>query len=95
MLAPTFDGNYILADGNLNFSELNDPAINAAMSQAVGLPAGQTRLNAWAKVSQMIAADARGIPYLWGKNVTVASANVKLVINGYYGAADLSFTSLS
>ena len=95
LLAPTFDGNYILADGNLNFSELNDPAINTAMSQAVGLPAGQTRLKAWAKVSQMIAADAPGIPYLWGKNVTVASANVKLVINGYYGAADLSFTSLS
>ncbi|HTW09084.1 MAG TPA: ABC transporter substrate-binding protein [Acidimicrobiales bacterium] len=93
LLMPTFDGNDILPQGNLNWSQLNDPALDVAMSGAA-LLTGSKRLRAWAKVNDMIGAEAPGIPYLWYKTATVASKNVELVVNGYYAAADLSFTSV-
>ncbi len=45
-------------------------------------------------VNNLVASQAPGAPYLWYKTVTVASKNVKLVTNGYYATADLSFTSI-
>jgi peptide/nickel transport system substrate-binding protein len=48
MLDATFNGNNILAQGNVNWPQLNDPAINAAMKAASVVPVGPERNKAWA-----------------------------------------------
>ena len=92
LLEPTFDGEFIIPVGNVNYSQLNDKAINAAMNNASRVPVGSKRDRAWATVNHMIAADAPAIPYSWDNTFSVASKNIKLIA-GYYGPPDLDFTS--
>ena len=94
MLDPTFNGNNILDQGNVNWPQLNVPAINSAMKDAAVVPVGADRNKAWAKIGHMIAEQAPAIPYLWDKTALVNSKDVVAVANGYYTTHDLSFTSL-
>ena len=48
MLDPTFNGKNILEQGNSNWPELDDPAINKAMDEAELAPAEDQRAAAWA-----------------------------------------------
>jgi peptide/nickel transport system substrate-binding protein len=94
MLDATFNGKNILKHGNVNWPQLNDPAINDAMKQASTIPVGAERNKAWGKVDNMIAAQAPGIPWIWDKSATLGSKDVNLVVNGYSTAMDLNFSSL-
>jgi peptide/nickel transport system substrate-binding protein len=94
MLDATFNGNNILAQGNVNWPELNVPAINNAMKKASTIPVGKKRNQAWAKINHMIAEQAPAIPWIWDKTALVQSSNVVGVANGYYTTHDLNFTSL-
>ncbi|HEX7298353.1 MAG TPA: ABC transporter substrate-binding protein [Solirubrobacteraceae bacterium] len=94
MLDATFNGKNILQHGNVNWPQLNVPAINDAMKQASTLAVGTERNTAWAKINHMIAEQAPAIPWIWDKSATVASKNVQLVVNGYDTAMDLNFSSL-
>ena len=92
LLKPTFDGTSITPTGNVNWSQLNDKAINAAITHASRLPVGSKRESAWTVVNHMIAADAPGVPYIWDNGLAVRSKNINLVAS-YYGLPDLDFTS--
>jgi peptide/nickel transport system substrate-binding protein len=94
MLDATFNGKNILQQGNVNWPQLNNPAINAAMKSASTTAVGPARNKAWAKINHMIAEQAPAIPWIWDKTALVASKNVKSVANGYYTTQDLSFSSL-
>ena len=94
MLDATFNGKNILAQGNVNWPQLDDPAINDAMKAAAVLPVGAERNKAWAKIGHMIAEQAPAIPWIWDKTASVGSKDVNQVVNGYYTAHDLSFSSL-
>jgi peptide/nickel transport system substrate-binding protein len=94
MLDATFNGNNILQQGNVNWPQLNDKAINDAMVKASTVPVGKARNEAWAKINHMIAEQAPAVPWIWDKTASVASTDVSQVVNGYYTAHDLSFTSM-
>jgi peptide/nickel transport system substrate-binding protein len=94
MLDATFNGDNILQQGNVNWPELDVPAINAAMKTAAVTPTGAARNQAWAKINHMVAEQAPGIPYLWPNNGAVQSKDVVGVINGYYTTPDLNYTSI-
>jgi peptide/nickel transport system substrate-binding protein len=94
MLDPTFNGKNILDQGNVNWPQLNVPAINSAMKTAAVVPVGPARNKAWANINHMIAEQAPAIPYLWDKTALVNSKDVVAVANGYYTTHDLSYTSL-
>ncbi|MGZ6643350.1 MAG: ABC transporter substrate-binding protein [Solirubrobacteraceae bacterium] len=94
MLDATFNGKNILPQGNVNWPQLNNPAINSAMKAASTTPVGTERNKAWAKIDHMIAEQAPAIPWIWDKTALVQSKNVNGVANGYYTTHDLSFTSL-
>jgi peptide/nickel transport system substrate-binding protein len=94
MLDPTFNGNNILQQGNVNWSELNVPAINRAMKKAAAVPVGPKRSQAWAKINHMIAEQAPAIPWMFDKTASVASSNVVGVISGYSTLFDLNYSSL-
>jgi peptide/nickel transport system substrate-binding protein len=94
MLDAVFNGKNILPQNNSNWTQLNVPAINDAMAKAALVPAGPERSKAWAKIDDMITAQAPGIVYLWDKIPTVESSNVRGVVNQYSTSWDLDFTSL-
>jgi peptide/nickel transport system substrate-binding protein len=94
MLDATFNGNNILQQGNVNWPELDVPAINAAMKAAAVTPIGPARNQAWAKIDHMIAEQAPAVPYLWDNIAAVQSKDVVGVVNGYYTTHDLNYTSI-
>jgi len=94
MLSPTFDGKNILEQGNVNWSQLDDPAINAAMKSASLISDTGARAKAWANVNKMIVAQAPGVPYIWDKTILTESANVQGAANQYDTDWDLAYTSL-
>ena len=94
MLDATFNGDHILQDGNVNWAELDVPAINRAMADAAKQPVGSGRNQAWARINHMIAEQAPGIPFLWDKAALVQSKDVVGVASAYITTHDLTFTSL-
>jgi peptide/nickel transport system substrate-binding protein len=94
LLGPVFDGRSIAPANNVNWSQLDDPTVNAAIAKARSLPAGPGRDRAWGEVDRMATAQAPGIPYLWDTVPIVEAANVRGVVNQYATGWDLSFTSL-
>jgi len=93
-LQPTFDGRAIVPANNANYSELDDPAVNAAIDKALVLPPGKDRDQAWADANKLIVGTAAAVPYQWDKTVNVESKDVAGVINLNNTAYDLNYTSL-
>src|SRR3954466_4268972 len=93
MLEPVFKGSLITETGNINYSELRDPKVDAAMNKAA-LATGDARLQAWADIDKMIVEDAAAIPFLWDKTTLIRSKNVNGVAASYYTSWDLNYTSM-
>ncbi|WP_081686485.1 ABC transporter substrate-binding protein [Candidatus Solirubrobacter pratensis] len=93
VLDPTFNGKNILDQGNSNWPQLDDPAINKAMDDAETLPADQ-RAAAWANIDKMVTEQAAAIPWLWDKQALIISPNVNGVATQFNAQWDLNFTSL-
>jgi peptide/nickel transport system substrate-binding protein len=93
-LQPTFDGRAIAPANNANYSELDDPQVNAAIDKALALPPGEERDKAWADVNKLVVGTAAAIPYQWDKTVNVESKDVAGVINVNNTAYDFNYTSL-
>lgn len=93
MLAPTFAGKNILPQGNSNWSQLNDPAINKAIDKAEVAPAAE-RPGAWAAIDKEVTATAAAIPWLWDKTPLIQSANVNGVVAENNSQWDISWTSI-
>lgn len=94
MLDATFNGKNILQQGNVNWPQLNVPAINDAMAKAAPIAVGPDRNKAWAAINHQIAEQAPAIPWLWDKTAIINSSNVNAVANQITTAHDLAFTSL-
>ena len=94
VLDPTFDGRLILEASNVNWSELDDPEVDAAIEQAKTVIDPAERARAWAGVNKAVVAAAAAVPYMWDYQAVVASPDVRGVQNGYSTTWDWSFTSL-
>ncbi len=62
---PTFHGDNIVAAGNSNLGEVDDPELNAAIDRAAALPLGRRRATAWRRVNRLATKSAVWVPYLW------------------------------
>jgi peptide/nickel transport system substrate-binding protein len=93
MLSPTFAGKNILPQGNSNWPQLDDPAINKAIDEAEVAPVEQ-RAQLWGNVDKMVTATAAAIPWIWDKQALIQSKNVNGVIAENNSQWDLSWTSL-
>jgi peptide/nickel transport system substrate-binding protein len=94
MLEPTFSGDAIKEQGNVNWTQLDDPDINAKMKEYSVTEPGDERNKQWAEINKLIVLQAPGIPYTWDDNVNLASPDINLVMNGYFASPDLNFSSL-
>lgn len=94
MLRPVFDGAAIsLSGNNTNFSQLDDPRVNAAITAAQPL-AGPARDRAWGAIDRMILDDAAAVPLLWDISTLIRSKDVDGVPNTLYDSWDLAYTRL-
>jgi peptide/nickel transport system substrate-binding protein len=93
-LDPTFNGEHISPEGNANMSQLDDPAVNAAIDRAVKVTSPAARADAWGKVDRQITALAPAVPLVWDRVSMVHSQDVHAVANENLGVWDFSFTSL-
>lgn len=94
MLKPAFGGDAISHTiGNYNFSQLDDPAINAAMARASTLT-GAARAQAWGAIDTMIVDRAAAVPLQWDVVTLIRSADVDGVASLTFGSWDFSYTSL-
>jgi peptide/nickel transport system substrate-binding protein len=95
MLDPTFNGKNIVASNNSNWPQLNDPAINKAMTAAEVLTDPSARAKAWAAIDKQVTATAAVIPWYWDKPPLVKSTDVKAVVSKSNAAWDMSFSALT
>jgi len=94
MLQPTFSGDAIKEQGNVNWTQLKVPEIDQAMRDGALIPVGDERNQKWAEINKMIVDQAPGIPFSWDDSFSLVSKDLKGVINVYSTTWDLSFTSL-
>lgn len=95
VLDVAFNGHAITPTSNSNWSQLNDPAINAAMAKAE-LTVGQSqRATAWAAIDKQITATSAAIPWLWDNQPVLFSHDTQCV-NAQWnqGYCDFAFSSL-
>jgi len=93
-LGPVFNGKNILQVGNSNFSQLDDPKINAAMDKAEVINEPTARNKAWGEVDKMLTEAAPSIPWLWDKQPMLKSSDVNGVVNQANASWDLTATSI-
>jgi peptide/nickel transport system substrate-binding protein len=95
VLKPTFDGEGIVATGNVNQGQFDDPTINAAMKAAETVNGKENRAKAWGKIDDELVENAAAIPYDWEKAPRLEASDVHGVAMLWNeGAWDYSFTSL-
>jgi peptide/nickel transport system substrate-binding protein len=94
MLEPVFRGSLIRSSGNINYSMLDDPEVDAAMSTAA-LAVGDDGLQQWANIDKQLIGDAAAIPFLWDKTTLLRSPNVTGAPNPYVALWDLSFMAIT
>lgn len=96
MIDVPFNGATIAASpsNNSNWPQLNDPAINQALSQAKLITNTSQRAAQYGKIDEMITAQAPAIPWDWDYDAEPYSKNVAFVANLFNAEPDLSFTSL-
>jgi len=71
------DGRKILAQGNSNYSEIDDKQINAMIDQAVGSTDADKAAAIWGQVDKrLMSVDATLVPMTWDKALVINSQNV-------------------
>jgi peptide/nickel transport system substrate-binding protein len=92
---PLFNGANIVASGNVNTAEVDDPKLNAKINQAKQVTDPDKAAQAWADLDKEITGQAYFIPWLWDNNVGLQSKNLKGVSSKFNsGAWDYTFSSL-
>jgi peptide/nickel transport system substrate-binding protein len=95
VLYATFYGPSIVPTNNSNWSQTNDPAINAAMRKAALVIDPTARAQAWANVDKMLVNIAAAIPETFESQPNIESKNVQGVNQLWNeGTWDMDFTSL-
>jgi peptide/nickel transport system substrate-binding protein len=91
----TFNGKFINATGNVNWPQLNNPKINAAMEAAEKVSGKGARATAWAKIDEEIVGVAAAIPFDWDKQGNIEGSEVNGVGDLWdTGEWDYGYTSL-
>ncbi|MET9361454.1 ABC transporter substrate-binding protein [Streptomyces sp. NPDC006632] len=84
------NGSAIKPSGGNNVQELNDPAINKALNDAIGNTDKNAREKAWGDIDKMVADNASAVPLVYRKNLLFRpeSATNVTVTQAYLGMYD-------
>jgi peptide/nickel transport system substrate-binding protein len=92
VIPPLFDGRQIVPTGNQNFSQLNEPAVNAEMDRIAAETDLDKAAEDWGKLDETIIKDYAPIfPLLNEKAIYLVGKNVKgAFMHAFYGEPDIS-----
>jgi len=91
-----FSGWSIAPRNNPNWSQVNDPQINAAIKAAELTSGDAARAQAWGGVDKLLVAKAVAIPWIFDRGPEIRSRDVRGVSDLWNGGTwDLSYTSLA
>ena len=91
----TFNGKFINSTGNVNWPQLDNPKINAAMEAAEKVSGKSARASAWAKIDEEIVGTAAAVPFDWDKQGNIEGSQVLGVGDLWdVGEWDYNYTSL-
>jgi peptide/nickel transport system substrate-binding protein len=91
----TFNGKFINATGNVNWSQANNPQLNKEMTEAESVVGDSARATAWAKIDEHVVEKALAIPFDWDKQGNIEGSQVQGVGDLWdVGEWDYSWTSL-
>jgi peptide/nickel transport system substrate-binding protein len=83
------DGRKIKANGNQNYSEINDPAINAGIDAATGESDEAKRVKDWQDVDKKVMEDASLMPFTYDKALNYRNPRTTNVyVTSAYGMYD-------
>jgi peptide/nickel transport system substrate-binding protein len=91
-LDATFNGASIVPENNSNWSQLNDPKVNAALDAAKPVVNKDERAKDFGNIDKMVTGLAAVVPWLWDKQANISSSDVQGVIARWNAQWDLSFT---
>ena len=94
LLDATFNPSQIPPENNSNYSQIKDPKLEEAFTEAEKLTDVNARNRAFADIDKMVVALAPAAPYVWDNQANVRSKDVNGVINQFNSVWDLTFTSL-
>lgn len=91
------NGSAIKPSGGNNVSELNDPAINKALNDAIANTDTAARTKAWGDIDKMVLDNASVVPLIYRKNLLLrpTSATNVTVTQAYLGMYDYLLMSSS
>ena len=89
------NGNTIVATGNTNIAELNDPVINNLFTQSSTLT-GDARQAIWSQVDHQAMADAAILPEVYQKSlIYIPSSATNVYVQTYYGMLNYAVIGVS
>ena len=94
MFQVPFYGPSITPDNNSNFSQTDDPKINAMIKKAGTITNEAQRTKAWGQVDDALVKIAAAVPWYWDKQPNVESKNVKGVIDRWNASYNMAFSSV-
>jgi len=90
-----FSGEAIVPVNNSNWSQLNDPTINAEMNKAALISDPTALAAAWAKIDDQLVDEAAGLPETFDSQANIHAGDVNDVGDVWnVGSADFAYTSL-
>jgi len=96
VLPPLFDGRQIKQQGNQNFSQLNDPAINKEMDEISAITDLDEQGKRWGELDKKIMELAPVVPILYDKLLLVSGSKVQGdYIHAFYGEYDMASLSVA
>ena len=91
----TFNGKFINATGNVNWSQAKDATLEKEMAAGELVAGKAARASAWAKIDEHIVEKALSIPFDWDKQANIEGSKVNGVGDLWdVGEWDYSWTSL-
>jgi peptide/nickel transport system substrate-binding protein len=94
MIDPVFNGKNIVPSGNVNWAQVNDPALNKEMDDAAFITEPAQRATAWGKIDAELMAKGVSVPWIWDNQVNFVSKDVNGVLNLFNSSWDVTYSSL-
>jgi peptide/nickel transport system substrate-binding protein len=96
VIPPLFDGKQIVPEGNQNYSQLNDPEVQAGLDKANSTTNLDEQAKQWGDLDQMVIEKAAVVPLLWTKTNQIFGSKVKgAYLHAFYGEVDLASVSVA
>lgn len=95
MLDPVFDGSSIYDVDSTNWSNVDDPELNAALEMAAGETDPEQRLKDYADIDHTVTGRAYVVPWLWDNQINIRSTNVSGLVSKFTSSWDVSYMKVS